>query len=73
MSQAGAALVGLAALVAATHFLWTHVVAHVDMHLIPGNCRPRVQRLVTGSPLVYLASGGVMLCVLSVEGVGLLS
>jgi hypothetical protein len=73
MSQAGAALVGLAALVAATQWLWTRVVAHVDLLLIPAYSRRRVQRLVSRSPLVYVASGGIVLCVVCVEGAVLLA
>ena len=72
MSQPGEALIGLAALVAVTQWLWTRVVAHVDLLLIPAYSRRRVQRMVTRSPLVYLASGGVVLCVMCVEGAVLL-
>jgi hypothetical protein len=67
MSQAGAAILGIAVLVAATQWLWTRVVAHVDMLLIPADTRRRVERLRTNSAHIYLAAGGVAACVVCVE------
>jgi hypothetical protein len=72
MSQAGAALLGLALLVAATQWSCARVVAHVDMLFVPACSKRRVERVVTRSPLVYLASGAVVLGVLCVEGAVLL-
>ncbi|HEY0402903.1 MAG TPA: hypothetical protein VGD09_12860 [Blastococcus sp.] len=72
MSQAGAALLGLAVLVSAAQWLWTRVVAHVDPLLIPACSRRRVQRLMTNSAHIYLASGAVVACVVCVEAAALL-
>jgi hypothetical protein len=72
MSQAGAALLGLAVLVSATQWLCTRVVAHVDVLLIPACSRRRVERLLTNSSHIYLASGAVAACVLCVEAAVLL-
>lgn len=69
MSQAGAALLGLAVLIAVTQWLWTRVVVHVDMHLMPAGSRRRVQRLMARSSFIYLASGGTVACVVCVEAV----
>jgi hypothetical protein len=67
MSQAGAALLGLAVLISATQWLWTRVVVHVDMLLIPACSRRRVQRLMTRTPIVYLVSAATVACVVGVE------
>ncbi|MCW2705051.1 MAG: hypothetical protein JWQ37_3046 [Blastococcus sp.] len=72
MLQAGAALLGLAVLISATQWLWTRVVAHVDPLLIPACSRRRVQRLMTNSAHIYLASVGVVACVVCVEAAVLL-
>jgi hypothetical protein len=67
VTQAGAALLGLAVLIAATQWLWTRVVAHVDMLLIPACSRRRVERLRSSSTHIYLAAGGVVACVACAE------
>jgi hypothetical protein len=72
MSQAGAALLGLAVLISVTQWLWTRVVAHVDMLLMPAYARRRVERLRTNSAHIYLASGGVVACVVCAEAALLL-
>jgi hypothetical protein len=48
------------------------VVAHVDPLLIPACSRRRVQRLMTNSAHIYLASVGVVACVVFVEAAVLL-
>jgi hypothetical protein len=72
VSQAGVALLGLAVLVAATQWLWSRVVAHVDALLIPACARRRVERLRTNAANVYVVSGGVVACVVCAEAVLLL-
>jgi hypothetical protein len=72
MSQGGTALLGLAALVAATHWLRVRVVAHVDMRLVPACARPQVQRLRRNSMRIYLASAAVAACVVFAEAVVIL-
>ncbi len=72
MSQAGGALLGLAALIGITQWLWGRLVAHLDPQLIPAVARRRVDRIRAKSAHVYLASGGVAACVLCTEAVLLL-
>ena len=72
MTQPGAALLGLAVLIAATQWLWVRVVAHVDMLLIPASSRRRVERLRANSTHIYLAAGGVAACVVCAEALVLL-
>jgi hypothetical protein len=72
MTQAGAALLGLALLVSATQWLWTRVVAHVDPLLMPACSRRRVQRMLSNSAHIYVASVGVAACVVCVEAAALL-
>jgi hypothetical protein len=72
MSSAGAGLLGLAVLVGVTQWLWTRVVAHVDLLLIPTHARRRVERLWSNSAHIYLASGAVAAGVVCVEGAVLL-
>ena len=68
MSQTGGALLGLAVLVAVTHWVWTQVVAHVDPLLIPAGARRRVDRIRANSANVYVASAVVVAGVLCAEG-----
>jgi hypothetical protein len=72
VSRTGAALLGLAVLIAATQWLWTRVLAHVDMLMIPAYSRRRVERLRSNSTHIYLAAGGVAACVVCAEALVLL-
>jgi hypothetical protein len=73
VSETGAAMVGLAALIAATQWLWMRVVAHVDLLLVPAHARRRVVRLRSSSTRIYLATGAVVAGVVCAEAALLLS
>jgi uncharacterized membrane protein YbhN (UPF0104 family) len=73
VSQTGAALLGLAVLIAVTQWLWTRVVAHVDLLLVPAHARRRVVWLRTSSTRIYLVTGAVVACVVCAEVAVLLS
>jgi hypothetical protein len=73
VSRTGAALLGLAVLIGVTQWLWTRVVAHVDLLLVPAHSRRRVVRLRTSSPRIYVATALVAACVVCAEASVLLA
>ena len=67
MAKEAVALIGLAALVSLSQWLFTNTAARVGMPAIPADARPRVRWLLANSAHIHLACGATALAAVVVQ------